>query len=99
MSDNKEKTFMTSLKDMLRNTFTGKDNQTLDLGRLLWAKGVFVYFGLTVYDLYNICMNQLWELLEKEIGVVFLDDLKVVPKKDSQFHKLILKSFLLSFIT
>lgn len=53
MSDNKEKTFMTSLKDMLRNTFTGKDNQTLDLGRLLWAKGVFVYFALTVYDLYN----------------------------------------------
>ena len=34
--------------------------------------------------LYNICMNQLWELLEKEIGVVFLGDLKVVPKKDSQ---------------
>jgi hypothetical protein len=29
-------------------------------------------------------MNQLWELLEKEIGVVFLGDLKVVPKKDSQ---------------
>jgi len=34
--------------------------------------------------LYNICMNQLWELPEKEIGVVFLGDLKVVPKKDSQ---------------
>ena len=34
--------------------------------------------------LYNICMNQLWELLEKEIGVVFLGDMKVVPKKDSQ---------------
>jgi hypothetical protein len=34
--------------------------------------------------MYNICMNQLWELLEKEIGVVFLGDLKVVPKKDSQ---------------
>jgi hypothetical protein len=34
--------------------------------------------------LYNICMNQLWELLEKEVGVVFLGDLKVVPKKDSQ---------------
>jgi len=33
--------------------------------------------------LYNICMNQLWELLEKEIGVVFLGDLKVVPRKDS----------------
>jgi hypothetical protein len=34
--------------------------------------------------LYNIAMNQLWELLEKEIGVVFLGDLKVIPKKDSQ---------------
>lgn len=34
--------------------------------------------------LYNIALNQLWELLEKEIGVVFLGDLKVVPKKDSQ---------------
>lgn len=34
--------------------------------------------------LYNVAMNQLWELLEKEIGVVFLGDLKVVPKKDSQ---------------
>ena len=34
--------------------------------------------------LYNICINQLWELLEKEIGVVFLGDMKVVPKKDSQ---------------
>lgn len=34
--------------------------------------------------LYNICMNQIWELLEKEIGVVFLGDLKVVPRKDSQ---------------
>jgi hypothetical protein len=34
--------------------------------------------------LYNICMNQLWEILEKEIGVLFLGDLKVVPKKDSQ---------------
>jgi hypothetical protein len=33
--------------------------------------------------LYNICMNQLWELLEKEIGVVFLGDMKVVPRKDS----------------
>ena len=34
--------------------------------------------------MYNICMNQLWELLEKEIGVVFLGDMKVVPRKDSQ---------------
>lgn len=33
--------------------------------------------------LYNICINQIWELLEKEIGVVFLGDMKLVPNKDS----------------
>lgn len=32
---------------------------------------------------YNVCMNQVWDLLSKEIGVVFLGDVKVVPKKDS----------------
>lgn len=33
---------------------------------------------------YNVCMNQIWDLLSKEIGVVFLGDLKLVPKKDSE---------------
>lgn len=33
--------------------------------------------------LYNIAINQIRELLEKEIGVVFLADLKVVPKDGS----------------
>lgn len=32
---------------------------------------------------YNVCMNQAWELMSKEIGMVFLGDLKLVPKKDS----------------
>jgi hypothetical protein len=32
---------------------------------------------------YNVCMNQIWELLAKEVGVVFLGDLKLVPKKNS----------------
>jgi hypothetical protein len=32
---------------------------------------------------YNVCMNQIWDLLSKEIGVVFLGDLKLVPKKNS----------------
>lgn len=34
--------------------------------------------------LYNILINQIRELLEKEIGVVFLGDLKAVPKDGSQ---------------
>jgi hypothetical protein len=32
---------------------------------------------------YNVCMNQVWDLLSKEIGVVFLGDIKLVPKKQS----------------
>jgi hypothetical protein len=32
---------------------------------------------------YNVCMNQVWDLLTKEIGVVFLGDIKLVPKKQS----------------
>lgn len=40
-------------KTMLLQTFTGADNKTIDLGRLLWAKGVFVFFGLTIYDVYR----------------------------------------------
>jgi hypothetical protein len=35
-------------------------------------------------SLYNILINQIWQLLDKEIGVVFLGDIKVVPKKDSE---------------
>jgi len=34
--------------------------------------------------IFNILMNDLWNLLDKEIGIVFLGDLKVVPKKDDQ---------------
>ncbi len=33
---------------------------------------------------YNVLLNQAWDLLDKEIGVVFLGDLKAVPKKDSE---------------
>ncbi len=33
---------------------------------------------------YNVCMNQVWDLLSKEVGVVFLGDIKVVPKKNSE---------------
>lgn len=33
--------------------------------------------------MYNVCMNQCWDLLSKEIGVVFLGSLQAIPKKDS----------------
>ena len=43
----------TKLKNLIFQTFTGKDNKTLDLGRILWAKGVIIFFGLSIYDIYR----------------------------------------------
>lgn len=33
----------------IKDLFTGKDNATLDLGRILWAKGSVVFSGLSIY--------------------------------------------------
>jgi len=44
---------MSKFKNILLQTFTGKDNKTLDLGRILWAKGVLIFFGLSIYDVYR----------------------------------------------
>ncbi len=33
--------------------FTGKDNKTLDLGRVLWAKAVLVFLGVAGYQVYQ----------------------------------------------
>lgn len=41
------------MSKFLRDLFTGKDNKTWDLGRVMWAKGVIVYFAMTFYSLYK----------------------------------------------
>jgi hypothetical protein len=33
--------------------FAGKDNRTLDLGRIMWAIGTIVYFVLSVHSVYR----------------------------------------------
>lgn len=33
--------------------------------------------------MFNVCLNNVWELLSKDLGVVFLGDIKLVPDKDS----------------
>ena len=38
---------------LIKNLFTGVDNQTFDLGRLLWAKMALVYSGITIYHVYK----------------------------------------------
>lgn len=40
-------------RNCVRQLFTGKDNKTLDLGRILWAKMSFVYCGLSIYYIYK----------------------------------------------
>lgn len=42
-----------SLVKSIRQLFTGKDNDTLDLGRVLWANSVVAYFAVAFYHLYN----------------------------------------------
>lgn len=41
----------TRIKELTFNAFTGADNRTLDIGRILWTIGTFFYFGLSVYDI------------------------------------------------
>ena len=41
------------MMDMLRKSFTGKDNETLDIGRVLWAKMSLVFCGASIYAIYS----------------------------------------------
>lgn len=38
---------------LLKDLFTGRDNKTWDLGRIMWAMGTAVYCGISVYSLYQ----------------------------------------------
>jgi hypothetical protein len=44
---------MLQIKKFLKDLFTGKDNKTWDLGRIMWFQGVLVYFTMTLYSLYQ----------------------------------------------
>lgn len=39
------------IKAMMKQMLTGIDNSTLDIGRILWAMGILVFFGLSIYAL------------------------------------------------
>ena len=40
-------------KKHVLNTFTGRDNQTLDIGRVLWAVGCLVFFVLSIHSTFK----------------------------------------------
>jgi uncharacterized MAPEG superfamily protein len=51
---------------ILNDTFTGKDNETIDVARVLWVLSMFVYLGLSIAD---VCMTHDFEYQQFSIGV------------------------------
>ena len=41
------------IHDHVFRVFSGKDNRTLDLGRILWAIGTLVYFALSIHSVWH----------------------------------------------
>jgi hypothetical protein len=39
--------------NFFRQMFTGKDNRTIDIGRILWFESIQAFIGLTIYHIYN----------------------------------------------
>lgn len=35
---------------LIKDCFTGRDNQTIDVGRVLWVIGFFVFLGLCITE-------------------------------------------------
>ena len=44
--------------EMMKHTFTGADNETVDVGRILWVIGALTFLGCAVYSL---CKGQTWD--------------------------------------
>jgi len=57
---------MNKLMEMLLQTFTGLDGKTIDIGRVLWAQSVFVFFGLSIHAL---ILGQTFSPSEWGIGI------------------------------
>jgi len=56
-----------SIESFFVLTFTGKDNHTPDIGRILWAIGVLIFFGLAVYD--TVILHNAFKASEYGLGL------------------------------
>lgn len=54
------------MKKFITDILTGIDNQTIDIGRLLWALGVLVFLGISIGALVK---GQPWEPEQYGIGL------------------------------
>lgn len=41
------------MANILRELFSGKDNKTLDVGRILWAMSILSFLGMGFYGIYS----------------------------------------------
>jgi hypothetical protein len=57
------------LPEMLIQTFTGKDNKTIDIARILWALGCISFLGCAFYALYK---GQNWDAVAFGTGFAAL---------------------------
>jgi hypothetical protein len=47
-----------NIKELILHTFTGKDNRTIDIARILWMMGCLSFLGCAFYALYR---GQTWD--------------------------------------
>jgi hypothetical protein len=56
---------MPTFKEILLHTFTGRDNSTIDIGRIIWMLGALSFLGCAFYSIYK---GQTWNAVEFGTG-------------------------------
>lgn len=75
-----------TIRQHLLNLFTGKDNTTLDLGRVLWASGSAVFLGLAVYHVVHTGVFDYVAFGSGFAGVLAAGGAALWAKKDTEPH-------------
>jgi hypothetical protein len=71
------------MKDILKQLLTGKDNETLDIGRVTWLLGFIAVIAIAGYEVMNAQVS-LRELAEA-LGIVSgAGGASVMMKKDAE---------------
>lgn len=75
-----------TFRQHLLNLFTGKDNTTLDLGRVLWAKGAVIFNALAVYSVVHTHTFDFVSYGTGFAGVLAAGGAALWAKKDTEPH-------------
>lgn len=72
-----------TLSILLKQLFTGKDNETLDIGRISWAICIFTAIGFAVYQLIESKFS-LIEFGQTISAIVGVHSAGIWAKKDAE---------------